>query len=371
MSIWQHSLQIWRLILKDKGAMLLLFVAGLVYSFFYPLPYHFEQVESVPTLLVDQDQSASSRNLTRLLEAAPQLQLISITNDPQQITERLWRGDVMAMLVIPVGFHEDLLAGRSTQVQLASHGGYLLAGSKALLNASEAVLTMGAALSLQKAQAMGVSWQQALENAQPLDLQTRALYNPQDGYGHSIVPAVMVLIIQQTLLIGVTLLLGRQAELGALPLGAKAYWGMLLTFTSIALINCLYFFVVASQLQHYNRIGQLGSLLGFALVFCVCIAAFALILGRLFKTRERGLQLLLLTSVPMLFVSGYSWPAESLPQPLYYARWLLPTTAGIHGFVSINQLGASLLDVGRELAALALLAGALIALGLRLYRHAD
>lgn len=368
MSIWGYSLYTWKLIFKDKGAILLLFGAGLVYSFFYPLPYHFEQVESVPTILVDQDNSHSSRALSRLLFASPNLDIKQVTDQASAIEQQLWSGDVMAMIIIPPGFHTDLLAGRVAEVQIASHGGYLLAGSKALKNATEASLMMGAAVSLQKAQSMGLSTQQAMASLQPIRVETRSLFNPHDGYGHSIVPAVMVLIIQQTLLIGVTLLLGRQTELKQLPTGSKAYFGMLLTFTIIALLNTMYFFIVATQLQHYSKIGHFGTLLAFSIVFCLCISAFALILGRLFKTRERGLQLLLITSVPMLFVSGYSWPAESLPDLLYYARWVLPTTSGIHGFVSINQLGASLMDVWWEFSVLSTLTLVMIMVGITLYR---
>lgn len=368
MTIWQHSLHTWRLIFKDKGAILLLFVAGLIYSFFYPLPYHFEQVESVPTILIDQDHSASSRNLRRLLLASPNLEIRQISSETSAIQAALWQGDVMALIIIPSGFHQDILAGRAAQVQIASHGGYLLAGSKALMNANEAALTMGAAVSMHKLQSLGFSPIQAIDSLQPLQLHSRSLYNPKDGYGHAIVPAVMVLVIQQTLLIGVTLLLGRQAELKQLPSGWRAYSGMLLTFSCIGLLNSLYFFLVALRLQHYAQLGPLVHLLVFCLLFSLCIAAFALLLGRLFQSRERGLQLLLISAVPMLFISGYSWPAESLPTALYYLRWLLPSTAGIHGFVGINQLGASLVDIQQELVALSCLTFSMIAVGLWLYR---
>ncbi|SEA39548.1 ABC transporter permease [Alkalimonas amylolytica] len=368
MSIWQHSLHTWQLIFQDKGAILLLFVAGLIYSFFYPLPYHYEQVESVPAILIDQDQSTSSRTLQRLLLAAPNLELRQISNDPATIQSALWQGDVMALIIIPHGFHQDILAGRTAQVQVASHGGYLLAGSKALMNASEAAMTMGAAIRLHKLQSAGFSPTQAMDSLQPLQLHSRAVFNPKDGYGHSIVPAVMVLVIQQTLLIGVTLLLGRQAELKQLPSGWRAYSGMLLTFSSIGLLNSLYFFLVALRLQQYAQLGALLHLLVFCLLFSLCIGSFALLLGRLFQSRERGLQLLLVSAVPMLFISGYSWPAESLPTALYYLRWLLPSTAGIHGFVGINQLGANLSDILREVMALTGLSIALISYGLWLYR---
>jgi ABC-2 type transport system permease protein len=79
--------------------------------------------------------------------------------------------------------------------------------------------------------------------------------------------------------------------------------------------------------------------------------------------------MLLITSVPMLFMSGYSWPAESLPDTLYYLRWLLPTTSGIHGFVSINQLGASLADVAQEFITLCVLALLFTGAGLFLFNR--
>ncbi|MCC5852359.1 MAG: ABC transporter permease [Alkalimonas sp.] len=368
MSIWQHSLHTWRLILADKGAILLLFVAGILYSFFYPLPYHYEQVESVPVILIDQDHSASSRNLRRLLLASPNLSIEQISNESAEIQAALWHGDVMALIIIPSDFHANILAGRPAEVQIASHGGYLLAGSKALMSANEAALTMGAAISLHKLQSLGLSEAQAMDTVQPLRVQQRHWFNPQDGYGHAIVPAVMVLIIQQTLLIGVTLVLGRQNELSQQPRGHKAYLGMLLTFGCIGLLNTLYFFLVALQLQHYAQAGPLLHLLLFGLLFSLCIAAFALMLARAFDKRERGLQLLLITSVPMLFVSGYSWPAESLPTVLTYLRWLLPSTAGIHGFVGINQLGAQLSDILPQLLALGSLTLLFISAGLWLYR---
>ena len=91
--------------------MLLLFGAGLVYSFFYPYPYSYEQVESVPTLVIDQDNSYSSRTLTRLLKAAPNLNVIQTDNDTNLIAKRLWQGDIMAMVIIPRNFNNDLMAG--------------------------------------------------------------------------------------------------------------------------------------------------------------------------------------------------------------------------------------------------------------------
>lgn len=368
MSILHHFTSTWKIILQDKGAILLLFIASIIYSIIYPLPYHYEQVEAVPVVVADQDHSSSSRALLRLLEASPQIDVTRLA-DSTDIEQALWYGEAMAIVIIPSDFHQDLLAGRQASIQVASHDGYLLAGSKALAGISQAALTMGGQISLNRQQSTGIANVAAVASLQPLRLENRPLYNTNEGYGSYIVPAVMVLIIQQTLFIGVTLVLGKQAESGRQPTGTNAYLGMLLTFSSIAFINCLYFFLIALRLQSYPQHSSLWSLLLFSLLFSVCVASFALLLSSLLDNRERGLQLLLATAIPMLFLAGYTWPAEALPPLLEKLRWLLPSTAGIQGFVALNQMGAELAILAREVLVLLLLTGSAVAAGLWRYRH--
>lgn len=366
MTTYQHFIACWRAIFADKGAVLLLFIGGIIYSFFYPLPYAYEKVEAVPLVIADLDQSQASRQLIRLIEASPAVTVQQV-NTTEQVQHSLWQAKTMALVVIPATFQQDLLAGESAELMLASHGGYLLAGSKALGTVSQAALTMGAVISADKSQRLGQSSQQASANQQLVKLQARPLFNPNEGYGHYVVPAVLVLILQQSLLMGVTLVLGHKTQAELQAGGIKGYFGMLACFSLVALINCLYFFVVAVRLQSYHQVSHFGELLLFSILFSVCIAAFALLLASWFDTRERGLQLLLATAVPMLFLSGYSWPTEALPEILQYLRWLLPSTAGIQGFVSLNQLGASLAQLQHEVLVLLGLTFSAVYLGIRRY----
>jgi ABC-2 type transport system permease protein len=80
-----------------------------------------------------------------------------------------------------------------------------------------------------------------------------------------------------------------------------------------------------------------------AYIPAVCLAGLAL--GRWFADRERALQVLLFTALPMAFLSGFSWPVEAMPEPLQWLRWLFPSTAGIQASLRLNQMGASLADV--------------------------
>ncbi len=51
------------------------------------------------------------------------------------------------------------------------------------------------------------------------------------------------------------------------------------------------------------------------------------------------------TSVPLLFISGISWPGAAIPKFWEIFSWLFPSTFGINGYVRINTMGATLHDV--------------------------
>ncbi|MEC7120166.1 MAG: ABC transporter permease [Pseudomonadota bacterium] len=369
MQVWHSYRQIWRTIRQDKGAILLLFVASLIYSVFYPLPYQREQVQQVPIAVVDLDQSTQSRQLTQLLRAVPELDVVGVTADHAQLQEALWRGEIMGAVIVPQGFGQALLTGRSADLQVASHAGYLLASSKVMAAVSRTSMTLGVGVTSTRLLSRGVSMQQVEASLQPIQLQSRAYYNSHEGYGHYIVPAVMVLIIQQTLLMGVTLILGRLAETQQVPLGRQQYVGMWLAFSTIGFLNCLYFFEVSLRMQGYATAQHTSVLLAFSGLFALCVAAFSLMLARLFVQRERGLQLLLVLAIPLFFISGYPWPVEALPVPLQYLRWMLPSTAGIEGFVAINQMGASWAQIQPQLWALSVITSGSVIIGGYLYRR--
>lgn len=369
---FSHSYRhIWRELLADKGALLLLLFAGILYSFYYPLPYSNETVSNVPYAIVDFDQSPSSRQFIRALTASPNLSLKAMLHDADELEQYLFRGDIMGAVFIPPDFHEAILTQRQTTLQVAGHGGYLLASGTLLGAASEATITLSIGLSGHLLQAQGVPASMANDLRNPIQLETIALYNPHEGYGSYVVPAVMIMIIQQTLLMGITLMLGTLTEQQRLPSGRDAYVGMVAAFGTIGFINCLYFFGFVTWFHNYPNNGQLLATLAFSALFSLAVATMALWFARFFRSREQGMQLLLATAIPMFFLAGYAWPVEAMPTALQYARWLLPSTAGIQGFIAINQMGADLIHVGREIAALAALCLCYGGLGLWAFRRSD
>ena len=374
-SCWPAFLATWRAMLTDKGALTLLFIGGIIYSFFYPLPYSTEIVQRVPVAVVDQDRSAMSRQLTRFAMAHPSLQVVAVTPDLPVAQDLLWRDQVMGVLILPDGLQTDVLAGRAAHAQVAGNGLYLMLNKVALNGLAEVVGTVSAGIELKRLGAGTPSAVQASQQRSPIAFDAVPLFNVKEGYGAYVVPGVATLIVQQTLLIGMTMLFGTWYQRKSFPIAgqrtAGGYAGMLLAFACVAFLNCCYFFGFVFWFQDYPRGGNFGGMLLLLVLFSLAEAAFGMLLGMLFRTRERGTQLMIATSMPVLFLAGLTWPVSSMPVVLQWLRWLLPSTAGIQGFVALNQMGASLYEIRHEVAGLLALLLACVALGWWRWRKLD
>lgn len=367
---WRAFVLTWQAILRDKAVLLLFFISGIIYSFFYPLPYSAEAVRRVPVAVVDQDQSALSRQLIRYAGAHPGIAVAGVGTRPEQAQDMIWRGEAAGALFIPADFSRKLLAGLQPEVQVAGHGAYPLL-NKVVLNAlAEVAGTVSAGAELKRLGAASPSAAQAAALRQPLGVEALPLFNVREGYASYVVPGVMVLVMQQTFLLGIGLLFGSWSSARSLPYGrdTASYCGALSGFALVVVLNALYFFGFVFWWQDYPRGGNLAGTAVLTLLFAYGVAALGMLIGMFFRTRERSMQLLVATSLPIMFLSGLTWPASAIPLPLRALGALLPSTPAIQGFVAANQMGASLYEVRMELAGLLGLALVFALAGVRKWR---
>ncbi|RYF77567.1 MAG: ABC transporter permease [Comamonadaceae bacterium] len=348
---------------RDVGLLLILLVAPLVYGFFYPWPYGTQAVQRVPVAIVDQDRSALSRQITRFAQAHPRISVQWVTADVGEARAALWRGEIDGYALLPADLRRDVLHGRPVIVPVEANGAYALLNKAVSYGFAEAVGTVSAGVEIRRLQAGGQSVAQAAAGRSPLQLQRAALFNPTEGYGSYVVPAVALLILQQTLLMGSAMLAGTLAEARRLRARATVWAGRIAALSACGLITGLFFFGWVFWLQDYPRGGNPWAALVLLLVYVPGVCAAGLLLGCWMGGRERALQVLMFTALPMAFLAGFSWPTESLPAPLQWLSQALPSTSAIQASLRLNQMGAPLADVWPWLVRLALLgAGALLAL---------
>lgn len=363
---WRAFALTWKAIFQDKAALLLFFISGIVYSFFYPLPYSAESVRGVPIVIVDQDNSALSRQLIRYTAAHPGVDVARITTRPEDAQALVWQGEAAGAMFIPADFSRKLLAGAQPELEVSGSGSYPLLNKVVLNSLAEVAGTISAGIEIRRLSAATPSIVQAEVLRQPLATEALPLFNVREGYASYIVPGVVVLVMQQTFLLGIGLLFGSWSAAKSFPYApdAPSYFGALHAFALVVALNAMYFFGFVFWWQDYPRGGNLIGTIVLAMLYSYAVAALGILIGTFFRTRERSIQLLVATSMPIMFLSGLSWPTSAIPVPLQVVSWLLPSTAAIQGFIATNQIGASLHEVGTELVALLGLSVVLVAAGL-------
>ena len=333
--IW---IQEFRTTFRDQGVLIFFVLVPLVYPLIYAFIYTNETIREVPAVVVDHSHSALSREYLRKVDG---------------------------IIYIPAEFSDNIARGKQTQVSLFCDMSGLLY-YKALLNANTSVsLDMNADIKVQRA---GNSTHRQDEiTTYPIRYEDVALFNPTNGFAAFLIPAVLMLIIQQTLLLGIGLSAGTAREHNRfrdlVPIN-RHYNGTLrivlgkgLSYFMVYALVSVYVLCVVPRLFSLVQIGQPGVLVLFMLPYLAACIFFAMTASIAIRNRETCMLIFVFTSVPLLFLSGISWPGAAMPEFWRYFSYLFPSTFGINGFVRINSMGASLDEVAFEYRALWIQAG--------------
>nr|WP_310522463.1 ABC transporter permease [Polymorphobacter sp.] len=339
-----------RTIFADRSALATLVLAVILYSFFYPAAYRAQVVSSLPVAIVDLDHSGLSRSLVRRAAATQGARLVAMPESVAAAEQLLSTGVADAILVIPAGLAQDAARGQTGQVMVFGSGLNLNRAKTTLVALGEALAATAREAAVARARYTGAPVPPSVM------LIPHPLFNTREGYGSAVVPAVAPVIIHQTLLFGMVMLAGtRREQTGALRFTLPGFAGVATAFAILGMINALYYEGWMYWFQDFPVTGGLGPIIVATAFFIAATVMFAMFIGSFFRTRERGVQLLAITTLPMFFLSGFTWPAA--PLPLHLLAQALPTTPGIAALVAVNQMGASVAEVRESLVHLSLLAG--------------
>lgn len=334
----------------DRSGVLMLMLSILIYSVFYPAAYNHQVTLRVPLAVVDQDNSSLSRKLTMAAAATQGVDLTAHAGSMTQGRHLMETGDVDALLWIGPGFERAALRGEQGDIALFGNGAYLVRTRAAMAALGGAVTKTARDAVREMVSAEGVP------APVPVQLTMRPLYNVQEGYGSALVPGVMVLVVHQTLLLGIGLMMATwRAHLGR-QMSVTMFFARAAAFATIGICGLLYFCGMAFWQQDYPRGGNLAGLLLAAPIYAVAVVMLGMFLGSFFVRREQPGQLLLATSLPFFFLSGLTWPQTVVPPAVVWIAKAIPATPATHLIVKLTHMDASLSEAAPELTSLAILA---------------
>lgn len=372
--IWREEL---KNIFRDSGVIIFFLIVPLAYPVLYALIYNPETAREVTMVVVDHSGTAASREFVRRIDATPDVKVAAFCRDMEEARMQMDRKEGYGILYIPASFSEDIHSGKQTTVSLFCDMGALLYYKALLLATTEVSLDMGKDIRLRNMEGSTIRMDEI--NGEPVSYEAISLYNTQNGFSSFLLPAILILVIQQTLLLGVGMLAGTARErnrFGNLIPMSKQYIGVLRIVLGKALAYLIIYIVVSAwallvvpALFSLPRIGSFGLIVLFTLPFLFSSIFLAMSLSCLVSGRETPMMVFVFTSVPLLFLTGISWPQSAMPDFWRFVAYFFPSSHGVQAFVKVNTMGASLSQIAFEYRALWLLTGSYFVITCLLYRY--
>lgn len=345
------------LILKDRNIFTVIIIAPLFYAFFYCTIYINKNESDVAVVVVDLDHSKTSETLIKELDATQIIRIIGVSGNLEEAKADLYSFKAQAIIYIQNDFEKSLKNGKGADLKTYLNTTRFLVSNDINKAVTEVALTTGVKMRIKFFESAGYNINQAKNIADPLRVDLRPLFNTTDSYGDFMIPAILILIIQQTLLIGLAESLAKERENNTIKdlfyTANKSPWALIFGKVGIYFIiysaYALFFFTYLFNLFTQNMVGNSFTLVLLTLLFILSVTFISIFVSSFFTRKILSIQFFVFLSQPIFLLSGYSWPLESMPQGLKYLALMLPSTHYFQAFVRITTMGAGLNDILPEI----------------------
>jgi ABC-2 type transport system permease protein len=366
--MWNAFVNELKRIFRDPGVTVIFIVATLAYPLIYKAVYWNEQITNVPVAVVDLSNSPQSREFLHKWNASPDIRLTHTCTSMAE-AERLLRDQkVHGIIYFPRDFAKQLAdpLGQA-HISLYCDMSSFLYMKAIYLSCNQVMLESMRNIQIDRYEQMGMDKEFAWALVQDAPYSETALFTPTGGYGSFLIPAVLILILHQTLLFGICMLGGTAREENLDQYSFRSLIGRACAYFVIYYSLAAILLGVLPRLFDIPHIGNIWDILIFIVPYILAVVFFSLCVSVFIRNRESGLVILISTSLIFLFMAGISWPKEMIPDAWKYLSYMIPYTWGAHGFIHINSMGASLATTSTEYIALWILTGGYLVLACILF----
>ena len=372
--IWKDEL---KNVFNDSGVMIFFFLVPFIYPLLYAFIYNNEVVHNAKMVVVDQSDSYLSREYIRKVDATADVKVVAVCSDMEEAKRMMDAKEAYGILYFPSEFSKNIHKGKQATVSLYCDMSALLFYKAFLLATTEVSLEIGKELRAQNNPSSTIEQEKITIN--PIPYESVALFNSQNGFASFLVPAILILVIQQTLILGIGMLGGTAREKNRfhslVPISRhfngtlRIVFGKSLTYILLYVVVCIWALAVVPKLFSLPQVGEPWTVMLFVLPYLFASIFLSMTLSGFMTSRESPMLVFVFTSVILLFISGVSWPKEAIPPFWKAVGYLFPSTPGIQGFIRINTAGASLNEVAHEYRTLWIQAGIYFITACIIYRY--
>lgn len=349
-------------IFTDSGVMIIFFLAGLAYPLIYSIVYHNGTVDDMPVAVVDNSASAESRQFIRELDATREVAIAYKCIDMAEAEKLMQERKVKGIVMFPADFADKLATMEQSSVSTYADMSSFLYYKNLLMATNHVMLQEMHEIQRARYSALGYSAQQISQLVQPVKYEENMPFNRNFSYGIFFLSAALMIVIQQTMFYGISMLAGTMREenrsfavmpdkfkgkgISRVVLGrGGAYW---LIYMAIG----VYVAAIVPRIAGLPQNGTFWSILILLLFYVTACIVFSFTFSTLIKRRETVFVLFLFMSPICLFLTGFSWPTSSFPIVWKLFSYLFPSTFAAQAFINLNTAGADLSMVEPQMTAL-------------------
>jgi ABC-2 type transport system permease protein len=313
-------------------------------------------VRHMPTVVLDADRTAASRDLARRLEATGTYRLVGTVHGHADIRRAFRERTARVALVIPARYSADLTRHRPTQVQLVVDGSDPQTVSSATATAASLVAVVAA----EHATAI---------TAPVVEVVPEIWFNPDLRTAVFIVPGLVGIILTLTMVMFTAMAIVRERERGTLeqlvvsPVrSVELVVGKIVPYVAIGYLQMALILGAGAVIFDVTVAGDLGLLFALASLFISGNLALGLFFSTVARTQQQAMQMAFFFLLPNILLSGFMFPWEAMPA---FARTLsqaLPLTHFLRILRGVVLQGAGFADLRAEVVALAIIFGVLVAI---------
>lgn len=373
--IWREEL---KQVIKDEGVLMFLVIVPLGYPLLYSWIYNNESLHETPVVVVDQSHSALSRQFINDCDASSDVHIAYYAEDLDEARSLVSRQLVRGIYFISSDFATRVSRGEQGTISVYCDMSLMLAYKAVYQTAMVEAGRLGAGLNIKKSG--NYTKREDAITAQPLAVDDVTMFNPSGGYGSCVLPAVLMLILQQAIALGIGMAAGTARERNRngqlIPTDDPHYrgayrivWGKALCYGMIGAVAAAYLSMAVPCMFSFPQLANGWTLLAMLLPYTMASVFFGMTVSCLVRYRENVMLLMVSVSVPLLFLTGVSWPQSSIPGAWQGVSWLFPSTFGVRAFIRINSMGATVSQILPEIRILWIQAAIYLSMACLVYRY--
>lgn len=346
-------------ILRDRRTLMLIVMMPLIQLSIYGYAINTD-VKHIQSALYDEDRTPLSRRLVSAFEQSAYFDMKYHVGTPQEFRKLLDRGKVKAALHIPPNFAKDLLAGRGSQLQMLIDGTDSNPANTALNTGQSIVLAF-----LQKEDLVPIQ-------VIPIEYRARLWYNPDLKSSFFMIPGLVGLLLQLLVPMITATAIVREKERGNIeqllvtPIQPyELIFGKLLPYVLIGIFIAGLVVGAAFFLFHVPMRGNPLLLLALTILFITVCLGLGLFASTIAENQQQASQIIMFFAAPSILLSGFIFPRETMPFPIYQLSACIPLTYFLTIVRGIILKGLSFIDLLPQVLTLALMAALILTFSIR------